>query len=285
MDDRKKSKKTASFHDGAPALKKDENGLFLEWNGMLLRADFRDMIPRLLPGRLESELIVKASGILKTQAFEKRSDGMSAFSEDEICVDGICESGALVPPLAIDATAGLGEDSLLLAAAGFRVVMYEKNEIIFELLKDAIERALNLPDDEEFCILKSAVSRMEVHNEDSILAMRSLSVKNGSESSSPGTAVSSSIPSVVFLDPMFPSRRKTSLVGKKLQILQQLEIPCENETELLDSAMLLNPKRIIIKRPPKGPYLGGIKPTFSLGGKSVRIDCIAFSCTHTSLYV
>ena len=47
--------------------------------------------------------------------------------------------GALYP--AIDATAGLGEDSILLAAYGYNVELYEKNPIISELLKDAMERA------------------------------------------------------------------------------------------------------------------------------------------------
>ncbi|MBO4234936.1 MAG: class I SAM-dependent methyltransferase [Firmicutes bacterium] len=236
------------------SLVRDENGLSLSWNGMVLRGDFTEMIPRILPGRLESELIVRASGILKNKG----------------------ES-----PLAIDATAGLGEDALLLAAAGFRVMLYERDEIVFALLDDAVKRALALPDDDDYSLLKSAVSRMEIINEDSITAINEMAQRlsandTSTDANSAPTADSyiSRRPDVIFLDPMFPERKKSSLVGKKLQMLQQIEKPCENEEEMLNAAFALCPKRIIIKRPPKGPYLGGIKPTFSFSGKSVRIDCI-----------
>lgn len=217
-------------------LIEDQNGLSLVWKDMVLRGDFTEMIPRIKPGRIERELIVKAAGIKKSK-----------------------DSFANLPPLAIDATAGLGEDALLLAAAGFRVMLYEKDEIVFSLLKDAHIRALELPDKEDFVHLKDAIARMELLNQDSIDAMKD------------GPALK---PDIILLDPMFPERRKSSLVGKKLQILQQLEQPCDSEEELLNAAVSLSPRRIIIKRPPKGPYLAGVRPTFSLSGKSVRIDCI-----------
>ena len=31
---------------------------------------------------------------------------------------------------------------------------------------------------------------------------------------------------------------------------------------------------MVIKRPAKGPYLAGIKPSYSIDGKAVRYDCI-----------
>ncbi|MFR7797411.1 MAG: class I SAM-dependent methyltransferase [Collinsella sp.] len=43
--------------------------------------------------------------------------------------------------MGIDATAGFGEDSLLLAAAGFTVDLYEQDCVIAALLKDALDRA------------------------------------------------------------------------------------------------------------------------------------------------
>jgi 16S rRNA (guanine1516-N2)-methyltransferase len=36
----------------------------------------------------------------------------------------------------------------------------------------------------------------------------------------------------------------------------------------------LNPLKIVIKRPVKGPYLGEVKPAYSLQGKTIRHDCI-----------
>ena len=41
------------------------------------------------------------------------------------------------PLVALDATAGLGEDSLILAAAGFQVKLFERNPVIHQLLEDA----------------------------------------------------------------------------------------------------------------------------------------------------
>ena len=81
-------------------------------------------------------------------------------------------------------------------------------------------------------------------------------------------------PDMILLDPMFPERQKSSLVKKKLQVIQKLEMPCTDEKELVLTAMQARPKKLIVKRPPKGPYLAGIKPDFSNGGKAVRFDCI-----------
>ncbi|MBQ5858703.1 MAG: class I SAM-dependent methyltransferase, partial [Peptococcaceae bacterium] len=43
--------------------------------------------------------------------------------------------------------------------------------------------------------------------------------------------------------------------------------------ELLLTAMALGPRKLIVKRPPKGPHLAGVKPDYSNEGKAVRFDC------------
>ena len=68
--------------------------------------------------------------------------------------------------------------------------------------------------------------------------------------------------------------QKSALVKKKLQMLQQLEEPCGDEEALFASAVAAAPRKLIIKRPPKGPYLAGVRPDYSLTGKAVRFDCI-----------
>ena len=160
---------------------------------------------------------------------------------------------------AVDATAGFGEDSLLLAAAGYNVELYEYDPVIAALLRDALRRAAKSSDD----ALRDAVSRMDLREGDSVSAMRAM-------------AGSNEPPDIVLLDPMFPERRKSALVKKKFQLLQQLESPCEgaDEGELLEAAEATGPRRIIIKRPLKGPYLAGRRPGYSITGKAVRYDCI-----------
>ena len=212
-------------------LDNDESGLFLSCDGMTVRGDFASMARRISKANLERELIVKATKI------KDLGDN----------------------PRAVDATAGLGEDAFLLAAAGFSVTMYERDEVIGALLEDALERARvqasELP--QQF---HEAVARMELKREDSVAALKNLDYR----------------PDVVLLDPMFPERKKSALVKKKLQLIQLLEAPCDDEEALMEAAIGARPKRIIVKRPPKGPYLAGIKPSFSLTGKAVRIDCIVF---------
>jgi 16S rRNA (guanine1516-N2)-methyltransferase len=109
--------------------------------------------------------------------------------------------------------------------------------------------------------LAEIVKRMHVHEENSVKAM----LRRAKEGD---------IPNLIVLDPMFPGKKKNSLTNKKLQMIQQFERPCEDELGLLDAARALNPLKIVIKRPVKGPYLGEVKPAYSLQGKTIRYDCI-----------
>ena len=81
-------------------------------------------------------------------------------------------------------------------------------------------------------------------------------------------------PELILLDPMFPARKKSGLVKKKFQLLQRLEQPCANEFALLQAAVAASPAKIIIKRPLRGSFLGGMKPSYSIEGSTIRYDCI-----------
>ena len=204
-------------------LRRDDEGLALVGDGMVLRADFSRLLPRLRADRIGRELLVRAA----------RTRGVAT-------------------PTAVDATAGLGEDSLLLAAAGFTVTMFERDPVIAALLSDALDRAAN---DSQ---LAEVVARMTLVEGDSVAGLRELGFS----------------PDVVFLDPMFPERTKSAAVKKKFQLLHHLERPCEDEEGLLAAALAARPRKVVIKRPPKGPWLAGAKPSHSLTGKAVRYDVI-----------
>lgn len=203
-----------------------EDGLALTDGTLHMTGDFTNMLPRLKRNNLLGEMVVKAAKI--------------KGEEKQLTV--------------LDATAGMGEDSLLLAAAGFRVLLYEYDPIIAALLHDTLMRAALIPE------LSDAVSRMELHQENSIEAM--------------STLTDAEKPDVILLDPMFPERQKSGLIKKKFQLLQQLERPCSDEADLLGAAIKVKPRKIIIKRPLKGPYLAGVKPSYSLSGKAIRYDCM-----------
>ena len=151
---------------------------------------------------------------------------------------------------AIDATAGMGEDAFLLAAQGYEVTLYEQNPVVAALLKDAIRRA------KKNQILKDIAGRMKVVEADSVESMSKLLDPVD----------------VIYLDPMF-ARQKSSLINKKLQLIQKLEPPCSEETDLFDAALKVGPSRIIVKRPLKSEYLAGREPSYTLKGKAIRYDC------------
>ena len=180
------------------------DGLSLTGNGLTVRGDFSAMTGRLRPNELNRELLVRAA----------RCRGIAA-------------------PAALDATAGMGEDSILLAAAGFQVTMFEQDPVIAALLEDALRRGLEDP------AISEIISRMHLVHGDSIAAMRSIgeaisaapggavpAVNFGGavpavNSSGMDPAVNSNetreavpVPDVIYLDPMFPERSKSSLVER-----------------------------------------------------------------------
>ncbi len=85
-------------------LQFDEDGLSLVSGNMKLHQDFTKIIRRIKQSNLEKELLIHAAKI----------------------------KGKEQDLVAIDATAGIGEDSMLLAAYGFQVNLYENNPIIAE---------------------------------------------------------------------------------------------------------------------------------------------------------
>lgn len=222
--------KAPSPEDAPLYLSLGSNGFALVGGKMELRGDFGRMLPRIKPGKLQQELLVKAAKIKGSGTWDRL-------------------------PLAVDATAGLGEDALLLAAAGFRVIMFEHDPVIGALLEDALRRAGADP------ALAPIAQRMELRLESSVDAMPVLDEQ----------------PDVVLLDPMFPARTKSASVKKKFQLLHYLEQPCADEEALINAAMAAKPRKIVIKRPPKGPHLAKVKPAYSLTGKAVRYDCLVFA--------
>lgn len=253
-------------------LHRTEQGLVLEKEKMSLRCDFLEMLPRIKPGKLQTELLVKAAKI-------KHKDPLSDSgiqSKNNIEQSKVTNGRSLPAiPIAIDATAGLGQDSFLLAAAGFTVYMFEQDPIIAALLEDALDRAKSDP------ALANIIERMHLFTEDSISALQRLGTSLSRDEQIPQTSDSQPYlavkPDVIYLDPMFPERTKSAAVKKKFQLLHHLEHPCENEEELLSAAMNIRPRKIVVKRMAKGPFLAGKKPSYSIKGKSIRYDCYVYA--------
>ncbi len=242
--------------NGNAHLEQTDQGLALVDEGLVIRGDFSRLIPRCKQNRLQQELIVRAI---------KPATILARYEAGDV-------------PLAIDATAGLGDDAFLLAACGFKVLMFERDETIASLLADALSRAL--ADERTHAI----ADRMRLSQSDSITAMQAFANKLAQQTpgqlqaNRQGISHSSLViprrPDIVILDPMFPARTKSAAVKKKFQLIHQLEKPCQNEEELLQAALRIKPGKVIVKRPAKGPHLANIKPSYSIGGKAIRYDVL-----------
>lgn len=254
--------KTTLLHttpDAPVWLSVDAAGLSLTDGDQAMRGDFTKLQKRLQYHNLTHELFVKATKV-------KGRENLRV----------------------IDATAGMGEDSLLLAAAGCEVTLYEQDPVIAALLQDTMRRAL------EETALHEIVMRMQLVEGDSIGHLRRLGeaatgsdVQEGDVGHDCSTLTASAAatsdadtalkrPDVIYLDPMFPERQKSGLVKKKFQLIHYLEAPAENEEALMQAAIDARPFKIVVKRPAKGPYLAGLKPSYSLDGKAIRYDCYVF---------
>lgn len=162
------------------------------------------------------------------------------------------------PPSVLDATAGLAKDAYVLACLGCSMTLVERSPIIVELIKDAIHRA---KEDEHF---KTVLEKgFEVINQSSIDYLTELTNKPTPESSPPD---------VVYLDPMYPDKKKSASVKKNMQILQKLLGKDEDTQELLSAALKVAKKRVVVKRPKGAENLTELKPTYTVESKKTRYD-------------
>ena len=153
----------------------------------------------------------------------------------------------------LDGTGGLGEDAWLLAVAGARVTVVERHPVLAALLADALERArASAPE---------AVARVTPCVGDT------------------PTELASRPPfDVVYLDPMYPPRRKAALGEGRLRVLAELfaadGFPVEADGGagvLLEAALGSGASRVVLKRPRRAPTAGPV-PSYTVDGRSTRFD-------------
>lgn len=156
-----------------------------------------------------------------------------------------------VRPLVLDATAGLGRDAFVLACLGCQVQMLERHPVVAALLADGLARAAVVPDTSDI------VARMQLVHGDAINLFANWQLAQ---------------PEVIYLDPMFPQRDKSSLVKKEMRLFQPLVGGDEDAPDLLAAALQLASHRVVVKRPRKAAAIAGVAPSYSLAGKSSRFD-------------
>lgn len=146
-----------------------------------------------------------------------------------------------------DATAGLGGDAIHLAALRYRVTAVERNPIVSALAQDGLRRARA-----ERLVTDNPIW----HTADARAMLPQLRPA----------------PDTVYLDPMFPAKRKKSAaVRKEMHLLRLLVGEARDVAELLALARRVATDRVVVKRPLDAAPLAP-DPSACYAGKLVRYD-------------
>lgn len=151
----------------------------------------------------------------------------------------------------VDATGGWAQDSLALFRMGYQVTTIERSPVMAELIRDGYQRLA-----QKDWVLKRelTVPRLLVGNAIQLL-------KNLPER-----------PDCIYLDPMFPAKRKQSAATRKsMAILRDILGDDLDRAELFEAAMAATGRRVAVKSPDYAEPLGG-KPNESYQGKLLRYD-------------
>ena len=156
-------------------------------------------------------------------------------------------------PVVLDITAGLARDAYVLASLGCKLHLVEQSPFVYALIEDGIRRCQH----DAACAdnLKNVISWV---NADAIDHMHAINIHNR--------------PEVIYIDPMYPDRKKSALVKKDMQILKKLLAKDQNDAQLLITALECAAERVVVKRPRHAPELGDISADTNIFGKKTRFD-------------
>jgi len=157
------------------------------------------------------------------------------------------------PVEVVDATAGLARDSFLLAAMGCPVIAVERSPILGALVRDGLARARA----EGPPALQAIVNRITLVVADARHLLAGVR--------------DTFVPDVVYLDPMYPPKKKAALPKKEMRICRRLVGDDLDAGELLAVARRVAQHRVVVKRPRHAPPLAP-GPAMTFAGKLVRYD-------------
>ena len=142
-----------------------------------------------------------------------------------------------------DGTLGMAKDALHLLSCGAKVVGVERNPVIHFLLQQSLEKGrdflagLQIVAGESLEILQQWAPQVDV----------------------------------VYLDPMFENLKQKSAPKKGLAFLREISGTEGGVSEIVEKAIKLGVKRVVVKRPLKSENLYG-KPNIVYEGKLIRYD-------------
>ncbi len=168
----------------------------------------------------------------------------------------------------LDTTSGFGRDAWALAAIGCRVTALERCIWLHDMQKQALLRAskTDIPEQSgnshgqaanNVLAVQQTAGRIQTINTDAISWLQQQDGRVTKHDSSPDQARAD----VIYIDPMYPERKKSAAVKKEMQALHYLIGPDTDSDELLENACKaakqLSTQRIVVKRPSWAEALPG----------------------------
>lgn len=199
----------------------------------------------------------KEGGAVRVDFFQGKSDHRRKYGGGSGQL--IAKAVGLKPgirPCVFDATAGLGQDTFVLATLGCTVLAAERSPVVYALLNDGLRRAR----------LQAQPDQMDILDRITLLSANAVSWLN---------AQASAVADVIYLDPMFPAREKSSLVKKEMRYFKNVVGADADSAELLTAALAKAKYRVVVKRPRLAPCIDGAQRTLAIEGKSSRYDIYA----------
>lgn len=150
----------------------------------------------------------------------------------------------------IDATAGLGYDSFILASIGAKVTLIERSQKMYELLQNGIDEGMSFGGE-----IEKIINRMELVFGDSKDILPKLT------------------PEVIMIDTMYKDRKKTALVKNNMRLVRNIVGPDSDYIDLLKVALNCATNRVVLKQPRYAEPIKEIrKCSHQILGKTIRYD-------------
>ena len=150
----------------------------------------------------------------------------------------------------IDATAGLGYDSFILASLGAKVTLIERSQKMHTLLQNGIDEGILFGGE-----IEKIVNRMELLFGDSKDILPKLT------------------PEVIMIDTMYKDRKKTALVKNNMRLVREIVGPDSDYIDLLKVALNCAKNRVVLKQPRYAEPIKEIrKCSHQILGKTIRYD-------------
>ncbi|WP_196801723.1 class I SAM-dependent methyltransferase [Bacteriovorax sp. BSW11_IV] len=158
-------------------------------------------------------------------------------------------------PKVIDLTCGTGKDSLLLLIFGCEVRAYERNPVVYLLLKDAL-RLASESDESMALVLKDSF-----HLEFGAFSKENFNCAQWT----------------LYYDPMYPKvpEKRKALPRKEMVVFHEVVGVDEDSYSFMEELFNSGSKRVVLKRPIKEEVFKS--PSASFKGKSTRYDMYIIS--------